>query len=97
MNEAPAFDGHGPPSAIMAWSKSAADLASHRSQALAEYWLALAGVRQPEEVMAVQVDYWAHLMGDYAAAAAEALAPFAASADGESKAASQPSADGGLH
>jgi hypothetical protein len=68
---------HGPPSAILNWSKTGAELASRRSHALADYWSALAAVRQPEEAMAVQMDYWSHWIDDYAAATVEALSPFA--------------------
>ena len=77
MNNASPTEGHRPPSAILAWSKSGAELASRRSQALADYWTALASARQPEEAMAVQMDYWAHWVDDYATATVEALSPFA--------------------
>jgi hypothetical protein len=81
MTDVHAAEGHGPPSAILTWSKSGAELASRRSQALADYWIGLAGVRQPEDAMAVQLDYWTHWVDDYATAAAEALAPFAPPTD----------------
>ena len=77
MQHEPSADGRRPPSAILTWSKSGADLVSHRSQALADYWAGLAGARQPDEAMAVQVPYWAHWVEDSAAAAAAALSPFA--------------------
>jgi hypothetical protein len=83
MSDASFTNGHGPPSAILTWSKSGAELASRRSQALADYWVGLAGVRQPDEAMAVQLDYWAHWIDDYATAAAEALSPFAPPSEGD--------------
>jgi hypothetical protein len=66
----------GPPSAILTWSHCGAALISRRSQALADYWLALAQARQPEQAVALQVDYWTHMIDDYAAAANEAVSPF---------------------
>ena len=76
MSEMSTLEGHGPPSAILAWSKSGAELASRRSQALADYWMGLATARQPEDAIALQLDYWTHWIDDYATAAAEALSPF---------------------
>jgi hypothetical protein len=72
----PPAEFHGPPSAILNWSKTGAELASRRSQALADYWTALACARQPDEAMAAQMDYWSHWIDDYTAATVEALAPF---------------------
>jgi hypothetical protein len=72
----PSEEFHGQPSAILNWSKTGAELASRRSQALADYWTALAAVRQPEEAVAVQMDYWNHWIDDYVAAAVEVMTPF---------------------
>jgi hypothetical protein len=79
MTDADSLEGCGPPSAILAWSKSGADLASRRSQALADYWVAMANAGKPERAIAVQMDYWTHWVDDYAAAAAGALSPFVSS------------------
>ena len=76
MAEHPAPASAQPPFAIMAWSHSGATLISRRSQALADYWTAMAQSHKPEEAMTVQVDYWTHLIDDYAAALSEATAPF---------------------
>ena len=73
MLEAPPNEGHGPPSAILAWSRSSAILASRRSQALAEYWTGLAAANQPDEALALQIGYWAHWVDDYMTAAFETL------------------------
>jgi hypothetical protein len=64
------------PFAILAWSHSGATLFSRRSQALADYWAAMAHSRQPEEAVEVQIDYCRRLIDDYAAALSEATAPF---------------------
>jgi hypothetical protein len=70
------------PAAVLAWSIRGAEFDSRRSQALADYLTALAQARQPDEALAVQVDYWTHLIDDYTTAASEAVAPFIPAANG---------------
>ncbi len=82
MSDAQPAEGRGPPSAILAWSKSSAELASRRSQALADYWIGLANARQPEEAVAVQMDYWTHWVDDYVTAATEAITPLVPPSNG---------------
>jgi hypothetical protein len=48
-------------------------LMSRRSNALADFWRSCAEVRQPAELMAVQLNYWTQLVDDYQEALNEGL------------------------
>ena len=54
-------------------------LLSRRSNALAEFWRSCAEVRQPTELMALQLNYWTQLVDDYQEAVTHGLAQMAAS------------------
>ena len=49
-------------------------LLSRRSAAIADFWRSCSEVRQPTELMAVQLNYWTQLVDDYQEAIAEGLA-----------------------
>ncbi len=55
-------------------------LLSRRSAALADFWRSCAEVRQPTELMAVQLNYWTQLVDDYQEALTEGFAQMAGSA-----------------
>lgn len=63
-------------------------LLSRRSSALAEFWRNCAEVRQPAELMAVQLNYWTRLVDDYQEAMAESFSQIASATD---EAVSEPS------
>lgn len=46
---------------------------TRRSTAIADYWRSLAEVRQPTELMAVQLNYWTQLVDDYQEALSESI------------------------
>jgi hypothetical protein len=48
-------------------------LMERRSRAVAEYWRSFAAVREPSELLAVQLGYCHQMMDDYAAAMSESL------------------------
>jgi len=48
-------------------------LMSRRSNAIADFWRSCAEVRQPAELMAVQLNYWTQLVDDYQEAFAESM------------------------
>lgn len=48
-------------------------LMSRRSNALADFWRSCAEIRQPAELMAVQLNYWTQLVDDYQEALNEGL------------------------
>jgi hypothetical protein len=48
-------------------------LLSRRSAALADFWRSCAEVRQPTELMAVQLNYWTQLVDDYQEAFTQGL------------------------
>ncbi|HEY8572669.1 hypothetical protein [Phenylobacterium sp.] len=50
-------------------------LIERRGRAIADYWRALGGVRDPAELMALNLGYCTQLMDDYTAACAEGLKP----------------------
>jgi len=56
-------------------------LLSRRSSALAEFWRNCAEVRQPAELMAVQLNYWTRLVDDYQEAMAEGFSQIATAAE----------------
>lgn len=53
-------------------------LMSRRSSALADFWRSCAEVRQPAELMAVQLNYWTQLVDDYQEALNEGLSQISA-------------------
>lgn len=53
-------------------------LMSRRSSALADFWRSCAEVRQPAELMAVQLNYWTQLVDDYQEALNEGLSQMSA-------------------
>jgi hypothetical protein len=55
-------------------------LIARRSQAAREYIGALPHVRQPGDLMALQLSYWTQMLDDYSAAMTESLSPFVAPA-----------------
>lgn len=56
-------------------------LMSRRSSALADFWRSCAEVRQPAELMAVQLNYWTQLVDDYQEALNEGLSQISAEAE----------------
>jgi hypothetical protein len=48
-------------------------LATRRSNAIADFWRSYAEVRQPTELMAVQLSFWRQLVDDYQEAVAEGM------------------------
>lgn len=58
------------PAATMSASMT---LMSRRSAALADFWRSCAEVRQPTELMAVQLNYWTQLVDDYQEAFTQGL------------------------
>lgn len=61
-------------------------LLSRRSAALADFWRSCAEVRQPSELMAVQLNFWTQLVDDYQEALAQGFSQM-------STAASEPGAE----
>ena len=55
-------------------------LLSRRSAAIADFWRSCAEVRQPTELMAVQLNYWTQLVDDYQEAITQGFAQMAAPA-----------------
>jgi hypothetical protein len=53
-------------------------LMSRRSSALADFWRSCAEIRQPAELMAVQLNYWTQLVDDYQEALNEGLSQISA-------------------
>ncbi len=52
-------------------------LLSRRTSALAEFWRNCAEVRQPTELMAVQLNYWTQLVDDYQEALSQSMSQIA--------------------
>ena len=48
-------------------------LLNRRTSALADFWRSCAEVRQPTELMAVQLNYWTQLVDDYQEALSQGL------------------------
>jgi hypothetical protein len=48
-------------------------LLSRRTSAIADYWRSFAEIRQPSELMAVQLNYWTQLVDDYQEAISEGM------------------------
>ena len=68
-------------------------LMSRRSNAIADFWRSCAEIREPTDLMAVQLNYWSHLVDDYQEAISAGLsqiAPPAAGAPEASPVASAP-------
>ncbi len=75
-SESAAFDAPaGPPTAILAWSHSGGYLLSRQSQALADYWSAIAHAAQPNQAVTAGLGLWGQLWDGYATALSEAAAP----------------------
>lgn len=51
-------------------------LMQRRSSALADFWRSFAEVRQPTDLMAMQLNYWTQLVDDYQEALSEGLSQF---------------------
>lgn len=64
-------------------------LLSRRSAALADFWRSCAEVRQPTELMAVQLNFWTQLVDDYQEALSQGLSQVA-TASGESAPTARP-------
>jgi hypothetical protein len=56
-------------------------LMSRRSNAIAEYWRSFAEVREPTDLMAVQLNYWTQLVDDYQVAFNEGMSQLSRSAE----------------
>jgi hypothetical protein len=56
-------------------------LMSRRSSALADFWRSCAEVRQPAELMAVQLNFWTQLVDDYQEALNEGLSQISTAAE----------------
>ena len=56
-------------------------LVSRRSSAIADFWRSCAEVREPTELMALQLNYWTQLMDDYQEAVREGLANLTSEAE----------------
>jgi hypothetical protein len=48
-------------------------LVGRRTNAVADFWRSCAEVRQPAELMAVQLNYWTQLVDDYQEALTESM------------------------
>jgi len=48
-------------------------LMSRRSSAIADFWRSCAEVREPTDLMAVQLNYWTQMVDDYKEALSEGL------------------------
>jgi hypothetical protein len=55
-------------------------LLRRRSNALADFWRSCAEVRQPTELMAVQLNYWTQLVDDYQEAINQGMSQLAGGA-----------------
>lgn len=55
-------------------------LISRRSDAIADFWRSCSEVREPTDLMAVQLHYWTQLVDDYQDAISEGLSQIAPSA-----------------
>jgi hypothetical protein len=64
-----------------ACSRAAVALMEKRSRAIADYWRAVAAVREPSELYALNLGYCSQMLDDYAAAYAEGLKPIGGAAD----------------
>jgi len=69
--------------ADLATSSASAGMAlvDRRSRAVAEYWRSFAAVREPGELMALNLGYCSQMLDDYSAAYAEGLKPVAGQAE----------------
>jgi hypothetical protein len=56
------------------------DLAARRSQAMTDYLRSLSSVRQPDDLVAVQMSFWNQMVNDYSSALTESLTPLAGAA-----------------
>lgn len=67
-------------------------LMSRRSNAIADFWRSCAEVRQPAELMAVQLNYWTQLVDDYQEAFTESMNQLSSASEAAAQAPSQTSA-----
>jgi len=67
-------------------------LMSRRTNALADFWRSCAEVRQPAELMAVQLNYWTQLVDDYQEAFTESLNQLSSASEAAAKATPEASA-----
>jgi hypothetical protein len=58
-------------------------LVTRRSSALADFWRSCAEVREPTELMAVQMSYWTQLVDDYQEALNEGISQISAAPTAE--------------
>jgi len=63
-----------------ATAKASMALMNKRSTALADYWRSLAGVRQPDQLLELQMDYWTQLVDDYQEAFTQGMSQLTAPA-----------------
>jgi hypothetical protein len=55
-------------------------LMNRRTNAIADFWRSCAEIRQPTELVAVQLSYWTQLVDDYQGALNESLSQIATAA-----------------
>lgn len=67
-------------------------LMSRRSNAVADFWRSCAEVRQPAELMAVQLNYWTQLVDDYQEAFTESMNQLSSASEAAAQAPSEASA-----
>lgn len=67
-------------------------LMNRRSSAIADFWRSCAEVRQPTELMAVQLNFWTQLVDDYQEAFTESMTQLSSAAEAASPGAPEPSA-----
>jgi hypothetical protein len=67
-------------------------LVGRRTNAVADFWRSCAEVRQPAELMAVQLNYWTQLVDDYQEALTESMNQLSPTAEAEARAPPQASA-----
>jgi hypothetical protein len=62
------------------------ELMSRRSNAIADFWRSCAEVRQPAELMAVQLNFWTQLVDDYQEAFTESMAQLSSASEAAAQA-----------
>lgn len=67
-------------------------LMGRRTNAIADFWRSCAEVRQPAELMAVQLNYWTQLVDDYQEALSESMAQLSSAAETAAQASSNAAA-----
>lgn len=66
-------------------------LMNRRSSAIADFWRSCAEIREPTELVAVQMNYWTQLVDDYQEALNEGISQIAPAAGPEPTASTPPS------